>query len=231
MRPNLNNVGGVAPYAKRVHRHQAVLAKSHGSQHLSQNPLPTTLCPAAKIPKHLLVGQALPAPEAFALWFKIHFPGVCVWAVSGSVGLVWATSGGSDRPKFCSRKWAAAPWAIAMLPRVSSAWTQRSPKWCVRSGVPLNLKPQHVFPILATMGRTIASPVVSANHRNLGKKQKQTCEPLFKCLSSYFQSKHWGFSMTTKSSPAPLPLPFKIFLDSLELTLLFTLFSLWLLLK
>ena len=64
--------------------------------------------------------------------------------------------------------------AIATLPAASHARAGRSHKRYVSSGMTLNLKPQHAFPELATVCRTLTFQAVPASHRNLGKMQKQT---------------------------------------------------------
>lgn len=155
---NLNIVGGIATYVKQGCRRQMVLAKSHGSWHLFQKLLPTAICLATKISKPLmgkwklfLVGQA-----DFALEGLIHDSAFtsggrcCIWLwVLSRRWMWWAWALLTEHSNSTGKQ------AIAMLPGVSHARAGRSHKGCVSSGMTLNLKPQHAFPELAMVCRTL----------------------------------------------------------------------------
>lgn len=155
---NLNIVGGISTYAKQGCRCQMVLAKSHGSRHLFQKLLPTTICLAAKISKPLAgkwklfsVGQAVFALEGLIHDSDFTSGEMCcigLWVLS-RWWMWWARSLLTEHSNSADKQ------AIAILPGVSHARAGRNHKGCVSSGMTLNLKPQHAFPELAMVCRTL----------------------------------------------------------------------------
>lgn len=83
------------------------------------------------------------------------------------------------------------------------ARAERSHKRGVSSGMTLNLKPQQAVPELAMVCRTLTFHAVPASHRKLGETRKQTINHFY-MAEFIFSMKTLGFSMTTKSSHAPL---------------------------